>query len=216
MRRLLALIAVVRPVRPAGSGPLRRGLRSGLLDCVVEAGTGFIIGSSSDFSCSFRSGQRPPVGALSAARCGSSASISGTPRKPSSSGPCSRRPRPSYRPGALAGSYVGASAEVTVGGRRGSKCAGRWLRQDLRAAAGQRTGTGGAEPRRGLELVRAERRTLRGRVAPRRSLRPENKSPGGPFGSPAAEYRSLTVGTQFTVGSVIRKAKPKCGRSSPG
>ena len=86
----------------------------GILDCVVEGGAGFIIGSTKRLSCSFRPaderGDEPYFGVvkkfgLDIGRTGSSV-IKWLVLAPTGD---------SYRPGALAGDYVGVSAEATVG-----------------------------------------------------------------------------------------------------
>lgn len=90
------------------------GVEIGLLDCVIKGGTGFVFGSTKDVSCTFEPGDRRfapetyfgvvnryglDIGYTKAtlmrwAVLASHANI--------------------YAPGALAGDYVGASAEVTA------------------------------------------------------------------------------------------------------
>jgi Protein of unknown function (DUF992) len=117
MRRLFALLAVGALFATAGSAQAR--VEIGLLDCVVEAGTGFIIGSVKHFSCTFdpANGRRTEHYRGTVRKFGldightSKTFIKWAVLAPTEA---------SYRPGALAGSYVGASAEVTVGGGVGA------------------------------------------------------------------------------------------------
>ena len=112
MRRLLALIALCA----ISALPARAETRVevGLLDCVVEAGSGFIIGSSKRLSCSFDPADGRPVERYSGRVKKFGLDIGRTARTvikwivlaPTAA---------AYQPGALAGSYVGASAEVTAG-----------------------------------------------------------------------------------------------------
>ena len=94
------------------------GVELGVLDCSVAGGTGFIIGSKKDLHCTFNpAGQAfAPENYFGAVRkwgidigTTDEATIHWLVLAPSSN---------IYRPGALAGDYVGASAEVTaaVGG----------------------------------------------------------------------------------------------------
>jgi Protein of unknown function (DUF992) len=112
MRRLLALIVLCAlPALPAQAAGR---VEVGLLDCVVAAGTGFIIGSTKQVSCRFD----PSDGGRSERYLGTVRKFGldiGRTKKtfikwivlaPTSS---------SYRRGALAGNYVGVSAEATAG-----------------------------------------------------------------------------------------------------
>jgi hypothetical protein len=106
---LAVFLATLAPVH-AQQG----GVELGLLDCVIEGGTGFILGSTKDVRCTFEPADKQwapeayfgvinkfglDVGYTEAtimrwAVLASSSNI--------------------YAPGALAGDYVGASAEVTA------------------------------------------------------------------------------------------------------
>ncbi len=117
MKRLTAIIALcVLWASPALAATDR--VEIGLLDCIVQGGTGFIIGSTKHFSCTFNPSH------------GRTEHYAGTVRKlgldighTSKSfikwavwAPTSH----SYARGALAGHYVGASAEVTAGAGLGA------------------------------------------------------------------------------------------------
>ena len=90
------------------------GVELGMLDCTISGGTGFIIGSKKDLHCTFNpSGQTfAPENYFGAVRkwgidigTTDQAVMSWIVLAPSSN---------IYAPGALAGDYVGASAEVTA------------------------------------------------------------------------------------------------------
>lgn len=112
MKTFVALLALsALPVLPAAA---QTRVEVGLLDCVVEGGAGFIIGSAKEMSCAF-----DPAGG------GPSENYVGVVRKlgldigvtdasyikwgvlaPAAG---------AYAPGALAGNYIGVSAEATAG-----------------------------------------------------------------------------------------------------
>lgn len=111
MKRLGALVALLALTALPAAAETR--MEIGLLDCVVQGGTGFIVGSSKNVSCTFHAAD------------GRSERYSGVIRKfgldigrttatyikwgvlaPTVN---------SYKPGALAGRYVGVSGEATVG-----------------------------------------------------------------------------------------------------
>jgi hypothetical protein len=86
----------------------------GLLDCVVEGGAGFIIGSTKDLSCTFLpAGGRPPEPYFGVVRkFGLDIGVTGaTYIKWAVLAPTID----AYASGALAGEYVGVSAEATAG-----------------------------------------------------------------------------------------------------
>lgn len=90
------------------------GIELGVLDCLVDAGTGFIIGSTKDVSCTYRPAdpKNAPEAYFGVIRkfgldIGSTEStvMQWVVLAPSSN---------IYAPGALAGDYYGASAEATA------------------------------------------------------------------------------------------------------
>ena len=99
-------------ILPAGAQ--QAGVELGMLDCVVEGGAGFIIGSTKDVSCTYK-----PVDPGLAPE-----SYSGVIRKfgldVGATGDAVMQwavlgaNSDIYAPGALAGNYVGASAEATA------------------------------------------------------------------------------------------------------
>jgi len=113
VKRLAGIVfALATAVLPGNAQ--QAGVEIGVLDCVIEGGTGFVFGSTKDLSCTFEPGNKEfaPESYFGAVNkygldigftdstimrwvvLASNANI--------------------YAPGALAGDYVGASAEVTA------------------------------------------------------------------------------------------------------
>lgn len=85
----------------------------GLLNCLVEGGAGFVVGSSKDISCTFQPADNRPAenyfGVIN--KFGLDVGVTGqTVMQWLVLAPTSDP----FGPGALAGNYVGASAEATV------------------------------------------------------------------------------------------------------
>lgn len=87
----------------------------GVLDCLIEGGAGFIVGSSKEISCTFKPAddQRPPENYFGVVnKFGLDVGVTNATLMqwlvlaPTSD---------AYAPGALAGDYVGASADASVG-----------------------------------------------------------------------------------------------------
>lgn len=93
----------------------QEGVKLGLLDCVVEGGAGFIIGSTKDVSCTYApADEAMPAeqyfGVIS--KFGLDIGVTGATIMQW----LVLAPAPDvYEPGALAGDYVGASAEASAG-----------------------------------------------------------------------------------------------------
>lgn len=107
-----ALLAGLLPALPAGAQD--RGVELGLLDCMVDGGTGFIFGSTKDLKCTYKpaSADFAPeayFGVIN--KFGLDIGFTGATTiqwvvlAPSNN---------IYAPGALAGDYVGASADASV------------------------------------------------------------------------------------------------------
>ena len=112
MRRMLAIAALAAIT--GGPAAAQSGIEIGLLDCVVEGGAGFIIGSTKDLSCTFHpAGDEAPEPYFGVVRkFGLDVGVTGaTYIKWGVLAPSSQ----AYAPGALAGDYVGVSAEATAG-----------------------------------------------------------------------------------------------------
>jgi len=88
------------------------GVKLGVLDCQVAGGAGFIIGSTKDLTCTFTPSKGPrEMYAGVVQKFGLDIGVTGTTLiKWLVLAPAAN----AYRPGALAGDYVGASAEATV------------------------------------------------------------------------------------------------------
>lgn len=112
MRRIFAaLVLLVLPIVPAAA---QKHVEIGLLDCYVAGGAGFIIGSTKDLSCTFHpAGNRPSEDYAGVVRKFGLdiGRTQNTVIKWIVLGPSAN----AYAPGALAGDYVGVSAEATVG-----------------------------------------------------------------------------------------------------
>src|SRR5690606_34994902 len=87
----------------------------GVLDCLIEGGAGFIIGLSKEISCTFRPAddQRPPENYFGVVnKFGLDVGITdATLMQWLVLAP----PSDAYAPGALAGDYIGATAEASAG-----------------------------------------------------------------------------------------------------
>ena len=97
---------------PADAQKNRDGVRAGLLTCEVSGGAAFIIGSSKDLRCRFEgaSGKTERyVGVID--KFGIDIGVTG----PAVMTWAVLAPTSDMRRGALAGNYVGASAEASVG-----------------------------------------------------------------------------------------------------
>ncbi len=114
MKKFLpAVIALAALAAPASAQT--QGVELGVLDCVIEGGTGFIVGSSKDLSCTFRPANTAnlPENYFGVVRkYGLDIGTTGTTfmqwlvLAPTAN---------IYAPGALAGDYVGPSAGASVG-----------------------------------------------------------------------------------------------------
>jgi len=125
MRKLaLAFIVLFMPAALPASAQ-QSGVELGLLDCVIEGGTGFILGSTKDVSCTFEPADKtwaPEAYFGVVNRYGLDV---GYTKATMMRWAVLASSRNVYAPGALAGDYVGASAEVTAAGRAGAKLLGR-------------------------------------------------------------------------------------------
>jgi hypothetical protein len=107
---LMAAAAAAFAATPAAA---QQRVEIGMLDCVVEGGAGFVVGSTKDLRCTFMpAGNRPAEPYFGVVRkFGLDIGVTGTTiikwAVLATAG--------AYAPGALAGDYVGVSAEATVG-----------------------------------------------------------------------------------------------------
>ena len=115
MRKLLPLVAAAGISMFAMSASAQqRGVELGLLDCIVEGGAGFIIGSTKDVKCTYTPADKkfaPEAYRGEIRKIGLDVGVTGTTLiqwavlAPSAN---------KYAAGALAGNYVGVSAEATA------------------------------------------------------------------------------------------------------
>ena len=107
---LLAAAVAAVSAMPAAA---QQRIEIGILDCVVEGGTGFIVGSTKDLRCTFTPAENRPAEPYFGVvrKFGLDIGVTGaTFIKWAVLAPAG-----AYAPGALAGDYVGVSAEATVG-----------------------------------------------------------------------------------------------------
>lgn len=111
MRKFLIAAALAAlSVAPAAA---QQRVEIGILDCIVEGGAGFVVGSTKDLRCTFNpAGNRPAEPYFGVVRkFGLDIGVTGkTLIKWAVLAPAG-----AYAPGALAGDYVGVSAEATLG-----------------------------------------------------------------------------------------------------
>lgn len=111
---LIAASAAISVLSFSGAVAQERGVELGLLDCVVEGGAGFIVGSTKDVKCTYTPADKTFApesyfGVIN--KFGLDVGVTGNTfiqwlvLAPTAN---------VYAPGALAGDYVGASAEATV------------------------------------------------------------------------------------------------------
>lgn len=110
MRIVLAAASLVALL--ASPAYAESGTKLGLLNCAIEGGAGFIVGSSKDLSCEFAPASGPSeVYTGTVRKIGLDIGVTGKQLMqwlvlaPADN---------VYKPGALAGSYAGASAEATA------------------------------------------------------------------------------------------------------
>jgi hypothetical protein len=111
MKSIVSAALVVSALAVAAPGAQAAGVKVGVLNCRMESGVGFIIGSSKDVDCIFhRSNGRNEHYKGSIGKLGVDIGITGE----TVLGWVVFAPGLT-RPGSLKGSYTGASAEATVG-----------------------------------------------------------------------------------------------------
>lgn len=116
--KTLAAAAAVAVVAGFAGGASAQTVQAGTLTCNVASGWGFIIGSSKDLKCTFSPGTASPVERYTGTISKFGADIGYT-----QSGVivwAVFAPTNALKPGALSGSYAGATAEATVGAGLGA------------------------------------------------------------------------------------------------
>ena len=93
----------------------REGIELGLLECSIEGGGGFIVGSSKDLNCTFRPSSKSLAGEVYVGKVNKFGLDVGITGKTLMQWLVLAPDTDIHAPGALAGTYVGASAEATAG-----------------------------------------------------------------------------------------------------
>lgn len=91
------------------------GLELGTLDCAIDAGTGFIFGSTKDLHCTFNPGDQSFLPETYFGNVSKYGLDIGSTKQTQMRWLVLAKSSNIYAPGALAGDYVGASAEITAG-----------------------------------------------------------------------------------------------------
>ena len=155
LKPIVALIALTVAGPVAGGAFAKAGTNIGILECTIEPGVGLIIGSSKEMSCKFN-----PDKGRSERYTGSISKLGLDIGVTNESYVKWLVVAPgSVEPGALAGSYAGASAEATVGLGVGANALVGGLKKSIAlqpvSVQGQ-TGLNVAAGIAGLKLRRAE------------------------------------------------------------
>ena len=106
-----AMIAIALLGRAQARDP---GIELGVLDCAIGGGTGFIFGSTKDLSCTFTPADKTFAPEAYFGAVNKYGLDIGTTRQTVMQWLVLTPLKNIYAPGALAGDYVGASAEVTA------------------------------------------------------------------------------------------------------
>jgi hypothetical protein len=114
MRGLSAAVFAALLAVPATGHAQDRGVELGLLDCAIEGGTGFIFGSTKDLSCTFTPANTTFAPETYFGVVNKYGLDIGVTHKTTMQWIVLSPLENIYAPGALAGDYVGASAEVTA------------------------------------------------------------------------------------------------------
>ena len=92
----------------------REGIAVGMLECSIQGGAGFIIGSSKDLNCTFRPSSKALAPEVYVGKVNKFGLDVGVTEKTLMQWLVLAPTADIYAPGALAGNYVGASAEATA------------------------------------------------------------------------------------------------------
>ena len=110
-KSLLAGFAALSLLAAPQAASAQNAVEVGLLSCTVDGGIGFIIGSSKGLTCKFEQAGNVERYTGSISKFGLDIGVTGK----SYIAWAVFAPRTNLQPGALAGSYGGASAEATAG-----------------------------------------------------------------------------------------------------
>ncbi len=92
----------------------REGIKLGLLECSIQGGSGFIVGSSKKLNCTFRPTQKGFAPEIYVGQVNKFGLDVGMTERTLMQWLVLAPTTDIYSPGALAGNYVGASAEATA------------------------------------------------------------------------------------------------------
>ena len=121
MKKLLVAVATAAMLLTAGAAQAATQVKVGVLTCSVDGGIGFIIGSSKDMVCKFkRDGYKTETYEGNIKKLGIDIGVTGQTEIVWLVFSASNT---KYGKGSLAGTYVGGSAEATIGIGLG----GNWL-----------------------------------------------------------------------------------------
>ncbi len=115
MKRLLAAVLAAAGLALAGMAHAQDRVELGTLDCVVKGGTGFIVGSTKDLTCSFYSIDANVATEEYFGLVKKFGLDIGTTDRSVIKWLVLAPTRNAYAPGKLAGEYIGVSAEATLG-----------------------------------------------------------------------------------------------------
>ena len=114
-KRLEAITLVAIAISVVPSAAQKANATLGLLDCIVEGGTGFIIGSQKNLQCTFTSANKKLAPETYVGVIKKFGLDVGATKKAVLRWRVLAPSRDAYAPGVLAGDYTGVSAEATVG-----------------------------------------------------------------------------------------------------
>ncbi|MBN9218108.1 MAG: DUF992 domain-containing protein [Mesorhizobium sp.] len=114
MPRIAFAAAVIATMLAGTARAQDRGVELGTLECAISGGTGFIFGSSKDLSCTFTPADKTFAPEAYFGAVNKYGLDIGTTKQAVMRWLVLTPLKNIYAPGALAGDYVGASAEVTA------------------------------------------------------------------------------------------------------
>lgn len=114
MQKTIIAAAMIAAVFAGQAHARDQGVELGVLDCAIGGGTGFIFGSSKDLSCTFTPADKTFAPEAYFGVVNKYGLDIGTTRQSVMQWLVLTPLKNIYAPGALAGDYVGASAELTA------------------------------------------------------------------------------------------------------
>ena len=111
---MVILAALAATTLPAATATQQPSTKLGMLNCVIEGGTGFIVGSTKNLACTFTPANNKVAPEAYMGVVKKFGLDVGATNKTVMQWLVFAPTETAYDPGALAGSYVGVSAEATV------------------------------------------------------------------------------------------------------